>query len=161
MGQGFLCRGLPAECRLDLPGSFSQEKASDLRGILPAGFQRTAKAFVEDEPKGGFTDQVFDPLPGQDYAPRRPHLNLNREVMSPVSFESQPHPPAENRPVHHLCQEIPEGPEKGDGSDLPDGTTHDHLKGKFEFRSTKSETKTDVPKLANSQVQDKLIISCP
>jgi hypothetical protein len=35
---------------------------------------------------------------------------------------------------------MPEGPEKGDDFDLPDRTSHNHPKGKFEIRNPKSET---------------------
>jgi len=95
---------------------------------------------MEDEPIGGFPDQVFNHLTGQDHAPGRLHFHLDRDVLSPVSLKAQLHPPAEDRPVHHPGQEIPDGPEKGDDFDLPDRTTHNQQERKFETRSTKSET---------------------
>jgi len=53
---------------------------------------------------------------------------------------------------------MPDGPEKGDDFDLPDRTSHNHQEMKFETRSTKLETKTNDPKLANSPGKDKIII---
>ena len=79
---------------------------------------------MEDEPKGRFTDQVFDHPARQDHACGRLHLHLDRDVMGLVPLEGQLHPSAGDRPVHHPGQKIADGPEKGDDFDLPDRPSH-------------------------------------
>jgi hypothetical protein len=102
MGQGFLYRSLPPQGRNDFLRSLPKEKASDLRRVTPARLEGSAETLMENKSKGRLPDEGLHDLARKDHASRSFHVDMDGNVMGPISPEGGTHPAPDNRPPYHL-----------------------------------------------------------